>query len=80
MYLMKVILCVLQKPKSYTGCEYRAYTRCAIQNWTIFKALLKHCQSTNREVTEMCNTAIEREFCGLFGDNFENCEKLSYEA
>ena len=30
--------------------------------------------------TEMSNAAIEREFCGLFVDIFENCEKLSYEA
>ena len=28
----------------------------------------------------MGNTVIEREFCGLFGDIFKNCEKLSYGA
>ena len=30
--------------------------------------------------TEMGNTAKERKFCGLFGDIFKNCEKMSYEA
>ena len=28
----------------------------------------------------MCNTAMEREFCGLFGDISKNYEKYSYEA
>ena len=30
--------------------------------------------------TEMCNTAIEREFCGLFEDDYKNGQKLCYEA
>ena len=30
--------------------------------------------------TEMCNTAIEREFYGLSADDYENCQKLCYEA
>ena len=33
-----------------------------------------------KNTTEACNTAKEREFCRLFGDIFENCENLSYEA
>ena len=28
----------------------------------------------------MCNTAMERKFCGLSGDIFKNCENFSYEA
>ena len=32
------------------------------------------------EATEMCNTAMERVFCKLFGNIFINCEKLSYET
>ena len=30
--------------------------------------------------TETYNTAIEREFCGLSEDNYENCQKFCYEA
>ena len=33
-----------------------------------------------KNTTETCNTAMEREFCRLFGDIFKNCEKLSYGA
>ena len=40
----------------------------------------KRCHSTDKEDTEMCNTAIEREFCGLSRDSYENCQKLCYEA
>ena len=36
--------------------------------------------SAYNEATETCYTVMEREFCGLFGDDFENCEKSSYEA
>ena len=32
------------------------------------------------EDTETCNMAMEREFYRLFGKNFKNCEKTSYEA
>ena len=28
--------------------------------------------------TGICNTGIERKFCGLSEDNFENCQKLCY--
>ena len=28
----------------------------------------------------MCNTVMERKFCGLSGDVFRNCEKFSCEA
>ena len=28
----------------------------------------------------MCNTLMEREFCGLFGNDFKKCENLYYEA
>ena len=34
------------------------------------------CMST----TEVGNTAMEREFYGLFGDIFKNCKKIYYEA
>ena len=30
----------------------------------------KYCRSTNTEVTETCNTAMEWKFCGFSGDNF----------
>ena len=30
--------------------------------------------------TEMCNTAIEREFCGIFEDDHKNLQKLCNEA
>ena len=30
--------------------------------------------------TETCNTAIEWKFCGLSEDNYENCQKICYEA
>ena len=29
---------------------------------------------------QMCNTALEREFCGFYRNIFKNCEKCSYEA
>ena len=32
------------------------------------------------EAAVTCNTAMEREFCTLFGNIFKNCEKSSYEA
>ena len=41
---------------------------------------LKYSINFNTEAKEMCNTAIEREFCWLSEDNFENCEKSFYEA
>ena len=41
---------------------------------------LKQVFSDYSETTETCDTAMEREFCGLSRDNFENCEKLPYEA
>ena len=36
--------------------------------------------SAYNEATETCNTAMERKFCWLSEDNFENCEKSFYEA
>ena len=35
--------------------------------------------STYYEVTETCNTAMERKFCWLSEDYFKNSEKLPYE-
>ena len=32
------------------------------------------------KATETCNTAMELEFCWLFEDSFEDCEKSFYEA
>ena len=37
-------------------------------------------QTHNIETTLTSNMAMERQFCGVFGDIFENCKKLSYEA
>ena len=37
-------------------------------------------ETHNIETTLTSNTAMERQFCGVFGDIFENYEKLSYEA
>ena len=33
-----------------------------------------------KKSTETCNTAMEREFCWLFEDFFEVCEKSCHEA
>ena len=38
------------------------------------------CHFSCINTTETCNTAMEREFCGLFGVLFKNFEKCSYEA
>ena len=41
---------------------------------------LKQVISDYSETTETCDTVMERESCGLSGDNFESCEKLPYVA
>ena len=33
-----------------------------------------------KNTTETCNTAMEQEFCRLFGDIFKDCENSSYVA
>ena len=38
------------------------------------------CHFSCINTTETCNMAMERKFCGLFGDILKNCDKLSYEA
>ena len=46
----------------------------------LYTPIIYFVNSCCMNTTETCNTAIEREFCGLSEDYFENCEKLSYEA
>ena len=36
--------------------------------------------SANNEATETYNTAMERKFCWVSGNTFENCEKSFYEV
>ena len=52
--------------------------RVARENLNTF--LKKCCHFCYINTTETCNTAMERKFCGLFGDIFKNWEKCSYEA
>ena len=41
---------------------------------------LKSNRNFNTEVTDMCKTAIEREFYEVLANNFKNCENSTYEA
>ena len=41
---------------------------------------LKCNKNFDTEVTETCNTSIEREFCEVLANDFINCESSFYEA
>ena len=59
-------------------CEFEALYRVARENlYTFFKVLPIFAIIYT---TEMCNTALEREFCRLFWDFLKNGEKCSYEV
>ena len=47
---------------------------------TEMQIILNCCHLSCINTTEMCNTAMKREFCGLFRNIFKNCEKVTCEA
>ena len=63
-----------QKSASGTGGMYRRVRQVNLYTFKIA------CHFSCINTTETCNTAMEREFCGLFGVSFKNFEKCSYEA
>ena len=48
--------------------------------FTVATIFLDYCNLCYIFTTEICNTGMERKFCGLFGNIFKNWEKWSYEA